>query len=141
MKIEKGYIRVKDIAEKLNISPPSVIDFLEKLAREGLIVYEKGGRIELTEKGLSIGRELYERHEAVKKFIKVLLMVDDEEAERATCYIEHGIGEKTLNRIVKFIKFIEKCSSEFTTPFLSSLYKYYEGKEEVVCPKVESCNK
>ncbi len=84
---------------------------------------------------------MFERHEAVKKFIKILLMVNDEEAERATCYIEHGIGEKTLDRIVKFIKFIEKCSNEFTTPFLTSLYEYYErGDEgEITCPKVKNC--
>ncbi len=133
--LEKGHIRVKDIAESLNISPPSVVDFLEKLSKEGLIVYEKGGKIELTEKGLSIGKALHERHEALKKFLILLLRIDEEQAERETCYIEHGISEKTLERIVRFIKFIEKCGHEVPLKFLEHLYKYYEsGEEEITCP-------
>ena len=42
---EKGYIRVKDIADRLDVSSPTVTEMLGKLDAEGFIKYEKHGGV------------------------------------------------------------------------------------------------
>ncbi len=128
VKKSKGYVRIKDIAEELGVSPPSVIDFLDKLTKDGLVIYEKGGKVDLTSKGAELGKEYFERHESIKKFLMILLNIDEEEAERETCYIEHGLSERSLERMVKFVEFISKCFKELPE-FLKNLHRYYETGE------------
>lgn len=125
LKERKGVVRVKDIAEELGVRAPSVVNFLEELASEGLIIYEKRERIDLTDKGLKIARDVRERHEAIKNFLKLLLNIGDEEAEADACYIEHGVGDETLERIRMFIRFTRECPINTLPLFLKHLYYYY----------------
>lgn len=98
---------VRALARRLNIKPSSVLEYLRKLDKEGYIVYEGGGNIKLTEKGLEIAKKVYERHRIISEFLQKL-GVPKEIAEIDACYIEHGIHPETLE---KFIKFLEehKC--------------------------------
>ncbi len=107
--VERGRVGVRELARELGVSPPSVVEYLRRLAEEGYIVYEKGGHIELTERGLAEAERIYRIHKAVKKFLMLVLGVDEETAERDACYIEHGLGEETVERIVRFIEYIEEC--------------------------------
>ena len=48
---DTGAARVKDIAEAMKVSKPSVHTALHELSDRGLILHEHYGRIEITEKG------------------------------------------------------------------------------------------
>lgn len=50
LKKQNGYIRVTDIAEKMNCSKPGVNKAINNLKLEGLVNYESYGTIEVTEK-------------------------------------------------------------------------------------------
>jgi len=104
---DKGVIRIKDIAARLNVKPPSVVEYLDKLARKGYIRYEKGEVIRLTEEGMRIGREVYERHKALRDFLKILLGLPEEIADEDACYIEHGVHQETIERIKLFVEFVK----------------------------------
>ncbi len=95
--------RVRELARRLGVKPSSVVDYLKRLAREGYIVYEKGGRIELTEKGLKIAEKTYRRHVILSKFLQKL-GVPREIAERDACYIEHYITPITLEKIIRYLE-------------------------------------
>jgi DtxR family Mn-dependent transcriptional regulator len=126
---EKGAIRVKDLADKLGVRPPSVVEFLEKLSKKGYIRYEKGEFIVLSEKGRMVAEEIYSRHIALKDFLMLLLKIPEDIAERDACYIEHGIHETTLNIIKQFMKYIRERSEEELS-WLRELEEYYKKCRE-----------
>ena len=64
---EKGYARSVDIARALEISQSSVTSMVQKLAKEGLLNYEKYRGLTLTEKGLSDAIETIEVNDIVTR--------------------------------------------------------------------------
>ena len=104
----KGVIRVKDLSRILNVKPASVVEYLDKLASKGLVRYEKYGSITLTKEGLEIAEEIYRRHVALKEFLTLILGVPKDIAEKDACYIEHGIHNETLDRLVKLVEYFKR---------------------------------
>ncbi len=137
LEMEKGRIRVKELAEKLGVKPPTVVEFLEKLARKGLVEYRKHVGVKLTPLGRRLAEEVYKRHQAIKKFL-VMLGVPPDIAERDACYIEHGISDESLRLITLFIEFVEKCPAEF--PRFLRHFRYFVEKRRWPpdCPHARS---
>jgi len=127
---EKGVVRVRDLARMLRVKPPSVVEQLGKLSRHGFILYEKGEYIRLTEKGERIAKEILKKHEALRRFLRDILMVPEEIADKDACYMEHGLHEITLSRAVKFLEFVDKhFKLKGRMVFLERLKYYYEHGE------------
>ncbi len=99
---------VRRIARALGIKPSSVVEYLRKLCREGLVDYREGGEINLTREGLEIAREVRRRHEIIKEFL-INIGVDPEIADEDACYIEHGVHQETLDKIIEFSRKIKRC--------------------------------
>src|SRR5699024_11859548 len=59
----KGYARVSDIAEHLDVHPSSVTKMVQKLDRDNYLDYEKYRGFVLTSKGEKIGERLVYRHD------------------------------------------------------------------------------
>lgn len=91
-------VGVRKLAQVLGIKPSSVVEYLRKLCSEGYVVYEKGGYISLTEKGLELANEVKVRHNVIKEFL-VLIGVPEDVAEIDACYIEHGVHKETIDKI------------------------------------------
>ena len=73
----KGYARVSDIAEALSVLPSSVTKMVQKLDKDGYLVYEKYRGLSLTSKGEKLGKRLVQRHELLEQFLR-LIGVDEE---------------------------------------------------------------
>lgn len=99
---DKGYIRSIDIAKQLGVTKPSVSYAVKKLRENGYINMEANGPITLAPAGLKIARRIYERHKALKAFLKKL-GVDEETAEEDACEIEHVISHDTYMAICDFV--------------------------------------
>ncbi|AFL66745.1 metal-dependent transcriptional regulator [Desulfurococcus amylolyticus] len=104
-----GRPKVREIARRLCVKPSSVVEFLRKLANEGYIIYEKGGKIELTEKGLKVAREIHERHRLLELFLESL-GVPREIAEEDACKMEHILHPVTISKIREYL--VKKSFSE-----------------------------
>jgi len=138
--LEKKVVRVKDIAELRKVKTPSVVSALKVLAEKGLITQESYGYIELTEEGANIGKKIYKKHKTLIKFLHDFLGVDLKTATIDACEIEHHINRKTLERIVKFIEFIESCP-EGDPEWLSSFYYFVKhGRRPDSC-KTKECSR
>lgn len=101
-----GFTRIGEISAALNVQPPSATKMIKKLRELNLLEYEKYGVIKLNENGLSLGKELLERHNTLKSFFKLLSIPENlilEETEK----VEHTISNYTLKQIKKFINFME----------------------------------
>jgi len=121
---EKKPIRIKNLAKMLKVKPSSVIEYLDKLSKKGLVYYEKHEVVMLTEKGIKIAEQIYKRHTALKQFLMLLLKIPEDIAEKDACYIEHEIHEITLTRIIQFVEFVTNYPGGMPE-FLKQLEYYY----------------
>ena len=103
---EKKIVRIKDITDKLKVKASSVISAVKILASKNLLVHEHYGYIELTTQGIAVGRELYERHLVLYRFLNQVLQVDSNIARKDACAIEHYLHSETVDRVIKLLDFI-----------------------------------
>jgi DtxR family Mn-dependent transcriptional regulator len=116
-------VRVKQISEMLGVKMPSVTSALKKLSERELVEHERYGHIELTPEGDKVARDVIYRHDALTRFFAEALGIKRETAEEDACKIEHVISPLSMERLAKFVEFIEACplgSANFP-----SRYEYY----------------
>jgi len=101
---EKRAVRVKDVAENLGVSRPSVVAALSQLERLGLVRHEHYGDIELTPSGRACAGAVYRRHRLLLRFLGEILGVDEAVAARDACLIEHAVSAQTTERLMAFIQ-------------------------------------
>lgn len=80
------------------------------------------GRIILTELGKMRGKECLERHQKLTVFFQMVSGMDEAEAERDACRVEHTISRKAMDGIARFITdgdIYDRCYSNMD---LSALY-------------------
>jgi Mn-dependent DtxR family transcriptional regulator len=94
----KGYARVVDIAQALDISQASVTNMVQRMDAEGLLKYEKYRGLVLTTAGETLARNITRRHELLTDFLK-LLGLDDEVIYRDVEGMEHHISPSTVRAI------------------------------------------
>ncbi len=136
--LKKRVVRVKDIVKRLDVKPSSVIGALKALGERGLVIHERYGYVELTEDGASAAERIYKKHKALAKFFHEILGIDSETAVKDACQIEHYVDRKTMDRISKFIDFIETCP-EGEPLWLSSFHYFAKhGVRPEHCPRGES---
>ena len=94
----KGYARVVDIAQRLQISKASVTNMVQRLDAEGLLKYEKFRGLVLTTAGEALAQNITHRHQLLTDFLK-LLGLDDEVIYHDVEGMEHHISPPTLRAI------------------------------------------
>jgi len=100
-------VKVKQLSRMLNVKMPSVTAALQKLSEEGLVVHEKYGHVELTHEGNEAADDVVRRHKVLSRFLAQALGIDQKTAEEDACKIEHVISPLTLERMIKFMEFVE----------------------------------
>lgn len=105
----KQAARAKDIADRLKVNKSSVTGALRSLSEKGYVNYAPYDIITLTDKGKNLAEDVVRRHETLKDFFVKILLLEEDEAEEASCKIEHAISEKIVNRIINFVEFVEIC--------------------------------
>lgn len=91
----KGYARVSDIAEALSVLPSSVTKMVQKLDKDGYLIYEKYRGLTLTPKGQKLGKRLVQRHDLPEQFLR-LIGVDEERIYEDVEGIEHHLSRIPL---------------------------------------------
>ncbi len=100
--------RVKDVAEALKISMPSVSAALKNLEKKGLLKHDHYGYIELTPEGEDIGEKIYETHLLLSDFLTRILKVSPKTAEHDACLLEHNLSSETRKCLIEFIGRLKK---------------------------------
>ncbi len=135
----KGFARVKDVAEKLGVKAPSVVEALQRLDRLGLVRYSKHGSIILTGEGREKAFELKRRHRALTFFLQEVLGVEEEKASKQACAMEHFLEEDVLERLAAFLEFIRTCP--FKQPVCLHEFRVYlqtgERPSPPLCKRAE----
>jgi len=103
----KGYARVSDIAEALSVLPSSVTKMVQKLDKDGYLVYEKYRGLTLTPKGDKLGKRLVQRHELLEQFLR-MIGVDEERIYDDVEGIEHHLSWNSIDRIADLVQVMEE---------------------------------
>ncbi|OWR28765.1 manganese transport transcriptional regulator [Saccharibacillus sp. O23] len=111
---EKGYARVSDIAEGLEVHPSSVTKMIQKLDKDEYLVYEKYRGLILTSKGKKIGKRLVDRHQLLEEFLRIIgveesLIYADVEG------IEHHLSWDSITRIESLVEYFNRDPKRIET--------------------------
>lgn len=104
---KKGYARVSDIAEQLEVHPSSVTKMVQKLDKDKYLNYEKYRGFILTEKGKRIGKKLVFRHELLERFLEVI-GVDEDKIYDDVEGIEHHLSWTSIDRIGDLLSYFNE---------------------------------
>lgn len=103
----KGYARVSDIAEELEVHPSSVTKMVQKLDKDDYVNYEKYRGFVLSPKGKKIGERLLYRHDLLEKFLEVI-GVDKENIYNDVEGIEHHLSWNSIDRIGDLVTYFKE---------------------------------
>jgi len=106
-----GYAQTGKISSEMSVRPSSVTEMLQKLQEEGYIKYEPYKGATLTDFGKKIARELMKKHKIIANFLEII-GIERELADTDACQIEHHMTVKTMERLGKFVEFINNAPQE-----------------------------
>jgi Mn-dependent DtxR family transcriptional regulator len=111
---EKGYARVSDIAEGLEVHPSSVTKMIQKLDKDEYLIYEKYRGLVLTSKGKKVGKRLVDRHELLEEFLG-LIGVQQEHIYKDVEGIEHHLSWDSITRIETLVEYFRRDEERVKT--------------------------
>lgn len=106
---QRPVVRSIDIANDMNYSKPSISVAMKNLRLNGYINVDESGFITLTDSGMEIASNIYDRHLILRKWLE-FLGISPETAEQDACKIEHTLSEETYAALRKHI--IEEMGEE-----------------------------
>lgn len=121
-------VRVKEVAQFLEVKTPSVVDAVGRLQDNDLVTHERYGYLELTAKGSNMARGIYKKHKKVAQFFNTVLGVSEETSKKDACLIEHYISKETFDKIIKFMKFTETSPEGYQKWLKNFNYYSVHGK-------------
>lgn len=105
MSNQQDSVRVNDLADKLNVQPPSVTKMMKRLRQKKLLNYERYGVISLTDAGKNLGKFYLERHNILKGFLAMLGIQNN--IQQHVEQMEHYVNWETLHVIRNFVMFLQ----------------------------------
>ncbi|MNH27453.1 Transcriptional regulator MntR [compost metagenome] len=111
---EKGYARVSDIAEGLEVHPSSVTKMIQKLDKDEYLIYEKYRGLVLTNKGKKVGKRLVDRHQLLEEFLG-LIGVQQEHIYKDVEGIEHHLSWDSITRIETLVEYFRRDEARLQT--------------------------
>ncbi|MCL4425034.1 MAG: transcriptional regulator MntR [Firmicutes bacterium] len=125
---ERGYVRAIELAQALQVQPPSATRMIQKLDEEGFIRYERYRNISLTQRGLEIGRFLVWRDQVLRDFLVTLSGKNDVHDQVEG--IEHYITPWTMGWIRNLVNFL-RANPQHIHQVRQSQTDDYPGNEDL----------
>ncbi|WP_256757148.1 transcriptional regulator MntR [Cohnella sp. WQ 127256] len=107
---EKGYARVSDIAEGLEVHPSSVTKMIQKLDKDNYLIYEKYRGLVLTSKGKKTGKRLVDRHLLLENFLNII-GVQEDKVYGDVEGIEHHLSWNSITCIEALVEYFNRDPS------------------------------
>jgi Mn-dependent DtxR family transcriptional regulator len=99
-----------DIAESLDVSPPSVTEKLSTLEESGFVEYEKYKGATLTPDGEDTAESILRKHCLIERFLVKVLGVEEGFHEEA-CRIEHVMSDDVADELGAVVEQEPDCPS------------------------------
>jgi len=99
--------KISTISLKLKVAPPSTVQMLKKLEKEGYLKYIAREGVNLTLKGSVIGRRIVRNGMLIEKLMKDTLGLEID--PKVACGIEHHMTDEFANAICTLLNHPNKC--------------------------------
>lgn len=99
---ERTRARTSELARVLNLSNSTVTELLQKLARKGLVIYERYRGVSLSNRGRFIATEIMRRHRLLEALFVNLGLSPDEACMEARKF-DYLISKELASRICKHL--------------------------------------
>ena len=106
---KSGAARTTEIAKCLKLSPASVTEAIQHMAKKGLVVYVPYKGATLTKQGLTIAIKIKRKHRLLEVFLTETLHIDEKKAHTEACKMEHDISDETENALCKILNAPSRC--------------------------------
>jgi len=95
------------VAKHLGVSPPSVVEMLRKLDKQGFVKYKTQQGVQLVSSGRAIAKRIIRGHRLIEVLIKETLRT--EVHEQTVCGMEHHMDEEFMRALCTLLKHPRKC--------------------------------
>jgi len=137
---QKGIARAGEISRRLSVHKSTVTAALKGLAEKGLVNYTPYEPVTLTPAGRQVAEEVTRRHEAIRRFLVDVLVVEPEAAEANACRMEHAMDPDVADRLLRFMEFVKRCPRGGSKWIRGFRYFCEEGPQGRHCEAcIEAC--
>ena len=91
------------LAERLDLSAPSVSEGVARLESEGLVRLEGDRTVSLTDSGRDIAVHVMRKHRLAERLLVDVLGVEDEFVHEEACRWEHVISDRVEEKLLDFL--------------------------------------
>lgn len=101
--------RAARLAERLNVSPPTVAATLQRMERDGLIAHGPGHQIVLTPYGQQRADDIVRRHALAERFLTDMLHMPWHQAHEEAHIFEHALTPRIEAQLFKALNHPTTC--------------------------------
>lgn len=91
------------LAERLQVSPPTVTATLKRMRRDGLITANGKDGVALTEKGAKLATGIIRRHRLAERLLTDFLKIPWHETHQEACQLEHAMSDRVVDRLFEVL--------------------------------------
>ena len=106
----------KEIASRMQVSPPAVTEMIKRMISEGLLVKDKTHGYLLTDLGSQLVSDLYRKHRLIEVFLLKNLGYTTEEVHEEAEVLEHTVSEHFIDRLDHMLGNPKTCPHGGTIP-------------------------
>ena len=106
---ENGKISNKEIANRMQVSPPAVTEMIKKLISEDLIIKDKAKGYLLTETGTINVAEPYRKHRLIEVFLMNHLQYTCDQIHQEAEILEHTVSAHFINALDRLLNYPKTC--------------------------------
>ena len=112
------------LAERLDLSAPSVSEGVSRLESDGLVRLNEDRTVSLTESGRDIATHVMRKHRLAERLLVDVLGVEPEHVHEEACRWEHVISDRVEAKLVEFLG--HPTTSPYGNPIPGSPAEDYE---------------
>jgi DtxR family transcriptional regulator, Mn-dependent transcriptional regulator len=91
------------LAERLELSAPSVSEGVARLESDGLVRLEEDRTVSLTDAGRQVATHVMRKHRLAERLLVDVLGVEPEHVHEEACRWEHVISDRVEQKLVEFL--------------------------------------
>lgn len=115
------------LAERMEVSPPTVADMLKRLQEGGLAKVNRKDGIRLTRQGTEAAETLVRRHRLAERLLTDVLGLSWDEVHEEACRLEHAISGPVEERLLEVLGNPETCPHGHPIPGVTAKKKEEEA--------------
>jgi DtxR family Mn-dependent transcriptional regulator len=97
------------LARHVRVSPPTVTEAIQRLARDGYVRLGAGKEIVLTKKGRAVAEVLARRHRLLERWLTDVLGLDWTDAHEEAHRLEHALSPRVEDRLASLLGMPSTC--------------------------------